>query len=111
VTRGDDLLASAGRQSYLAWLLDLPPVEYFHLPLVYNAAGQRLSKRDAALAGRALFEAWGGPTGVLRAIAGSIGLTDDETPVGPAVAGVETLMGELLRRFDWTSLRIGAWTV
>ena len=46
VVRGDDLLSSAPRQAYLAHLLQLPVPEYVHVPLVMNAAGQRLSKRD-----------------------------------------------------------------
>ena len=48
VVRGDDLLSSAPRQAYLAHLLQLPVPEYVHVPLVMNAAGQRLSKRDGA---------------------------------------------------------------
>lgn len=80
VARGDDLLTSSGRQSYLAWLLGLPPVVYAHLPLVYNSAGQRLSKRDGAMAGPELFSRHGGAAGVLVAIAESIGLGRDDTP-------------------------------
>ncbi|MDR2347341.1 MAG: tRNA glutamyl-Q(34) synthetase GluQRS, partial [Bifidobacteriaceae bacterium] len=73
VTRGDDLLTSAGRQAYLAHLLSLAPVHYIHLPLVYNRAGQRLTKRDGALAGAALLERFGGVGGLLGAIGQSIG--------------------------------------
>ncbi|AKK02061.1 tRNA glutamyl-Q(34) synthetase GluQRS [Corynebacterium epidermidicanis] len=49
VVRGDDLLSSAPRQAYLAALLDLPPVEYVHVPLVLSATGARLAKRDGAV--------------------------------------------------------------
>ncbi|MDO5726934.1 MAG: tRNA glutamyl-Q(34) synthetase GluQRS [Bowdeniella nasicola] len=49
VTRGDDLLTSAPRQSYLAALLNLPTPSYAHVPLVVNAAGARLAKRDGAV--------------------------------------------------------------
>ncbi|MDR0593645.1 MAG: tRNA glutamyl-Q(34) synthetase GluQRS [Bifidobacteriaceae bacterium] len=105
VTRGDDLLTSSGRQSYLASLLGLAPVSYLHLPLVYNAAGRRLSKRDSALAGPALFERLGGPSGVLAAIARSIGL---DAPGGP---DIRAQMNALLERFDLAALEIGAWTV
>jgi glutamyl-tRNA synthetase len=126
VTRGDDLLTSSGRQSYLAALLGLPAVSYVHLPLVYNAAGQRLSKRDAALAGPALFKRYGGPGGLLTAIAGSIGLADgrDSACGGGAKLGghgagtgpdgiahqAGLKMDKLLRRFDWDDLKIGPWT-
>jgi glutamyl-tRNA synthetase len=49
VVRGDDLLPSTPRQAYLATLLDLPIPRYAHVPLVLNAAGQRLAKRDGAV--------------------------------------------------------------
>lgn len=49
VVRGDDLLASAPRQAYLATLLGLPIPEYVHVPLVLNRDGKRLAKRDGAV--------------------------------------------------------------
>ncbi|WP_405159484.1 tRNA glutamyl-Q(34) synthetase GluQRS [Nocardia sp. NBC_01499] len=49
VVRGDDLLPSTPRQAYLATLLDLPVPHYAHVPLVLNAEGQRLAKRDGAV--------------------------------------------------------------
>ena len=49
VVRGDDLLDSAPRQGYLAHLLELPEVEYVHVPLVLGPGGQRLAKRDGAV--------------------------------------------------------------
>lgn len=49
VVRGDDLLSSAPRQAYLAHLLDLPEVEYVHVPLVLGPTGDRLAKRDGAV--------------------------------------------------------------
>ncbi|MDO0974267.1 tRNA glutamyl-Q(34) synthetase GluQRS [Mycolicibacterium frederiksbergense] len=49
VVRGDDLLSSSPRQAYLAALLGYPPVTYAHVPLVLNAAGKRLAKRDGAV--------------------------------------------------------------
>lgn len=49
VVRGDDLLSSAPRQAYLAHLLDLPEVEYVHVPLVLGPTGERLAKRDGAV--------------------------------------------------------------
>ncbi|HHW50513.1 MAG TPA: tRNA glutamyl-Q(34) synthetase GluQRS [Pseudoclavibacter sp.] len=49
VVRGEDLLSSAPRQAYLASLLGIPPVEYLHVPLVLNARGVRLAKRDGAV--------------------------------------------------------------
>ncbi|MGE2736616.1 tRNA glutamyl-Q(34) synthetase GluQRS [Mycolicibacterium vaccae] len=49
VVRGDDLLASSPRQAYLAHLLGHPPPVYAHVPLVLNADGARLAKRDGAV--------------------------------------------------------------
>lgn len=49
VVRGCDLLPSAAQQMYLYGLLHKTPPRFGHLPLLCNAAGQRLSKRDAAL--------------------------------------------------------------
>jgi glutamyl-tRNA synthetase len=102
VVRGDDLLASSGRQAYLARLLGLDPVEYAHVPLVFNRDGQRLSKRDGALAGAALFEGWGGVRGVLGGIGRSMGL------VGP---GEPATMELLASRFDLDGARLAEWTV
>ncbi|MGP4030513.1 tRNA glutamyl-Q(34) synthetase GluQRS [Pseudarthrobacter sp. 1C304] len=49
VVRGDDLLPSTPRQAYLASLLNMPVPEYAHVPLVLNAGGARLAKRDGAV--------------------------------------------------------------
>jgi glutamyl-tRNA synthetase len=49
VVRGDDLLASTPRQAYLASVLNMPVPEYAHVPLVVNADGARLAKRDGAV--------------------------------------------------------------
>jgi glutamyl-tRNA synthetase len=49
VVRGDDLLPSTPRQAYLAGLLNMPVPEYAHVPLVLNADGARLAKRDGAV--------------------------------------------------------------
>ena len=49
VVRGRDLLLSSPQQLYLSRLLGFPPVSFAHLPLLCNANGQRLSKRDSSL--------------------------------------------------------------
>ena len=49
IVRGDDLLPSAPRQSYLAGLLGLPQPRYAHVPLALNEEGKRLAKRDGAV--------------------------------------------------------------
>ena len=49
MVRGDDLLSSSPRQAYLAALLGYSPPVYAHVPLVLNADGKRLAKRDGAV--------------------------------------------------------------
>lgn len=46
IVRGDDLMSSAPRQAYLAELLGYAVPTFVHVPLVVNAEGRRLSKRD-----------------------------------------------------------------
>ena len=48
VVRGADLLWNTPRQIYLQSLLGLPTPVYAHVPLITNAAGQKLSKQTRA---------------------------------------------------------------
>ena len=48
VVRGADLLWNTPRQIYLQSLLGLPTPVYAHVPLITNAAGQKLSKQTLA---------------------------------------------------------------
>jgi glutamyl-tRNA synthetase len=56
VVRGADLLSSTPRQIALLRVLGLPVPEYMHVPLVADADGQRMSKRDGSLSLRTLRE-------------------------------------------------------
>ena len=47
VVRGADLLDSTPRQQLLYRLLDLPEPRFIHFPLLLDAQGRRLSKRNA----------------------------------------------------------------
>ena len=56
VVRGADLLVSTARQLLLYRALELAPPAFYHCPLMTNAEGRRLAKREAALSLRALRE-------------------------------------------------------
>lgn len=58
VVRGEDLLESTPRQVALLQALQLPVPQYVHIPLVRDAAGERMSKRDGS-AGLAAWRAQG----------------------------------------------------
>ncbi len=69
VVRGNDLLSSSPRQAYLGSLLGYPQPVYAHVPLVLNAQGKRLAKRDGAVTVGEI-----GVPRVLEQIATSLGL-------------------------------------
>ncbi|HPX36603.1 MAG TPA: tRNA glutamyl-Q(34) synthetase GluQRS [Mycobacterium sp.] len=91
VVRGDDLLSSSPRQAYLAALLGYPQPVYAHVPLVLNAEGKRLAKRDGAVTLGEL-----GPARTFALIAESL---------GTSAAGT----AELLDRFDPARLPREPW--
>jgi len=49
VVRGDDLLESTAAQCWLQDQLGLPRPSYVHVPLMRDADGKRMSKRDQSL--------------------------------------------------------------
>lgn len=90
VVRGEDLLASTGRQLRLARLLGRPrPPVYLHHPLVYRPDGTKLSKANRDAGVRDLRASGRTPEEVLGLAAHACGLTDAPQPVGPA--GLATL--------------------
>ena len=66
VTRGIDLRPAADLHRLLQHLMGWPETAYAHHPLVTDAQGRRLSKRDAAATLRALREAGASAAEVLR---------------------------------------------
>jgi len=82
VVRGDDLLSSSPRQAYLGSLLGYAQPVYAHVPLVLNAEGKRLAKRDGAVTLAEL-----GPGRAFAAITESLGWPSTD-------------MAELLAQFD-----------
>ncbi|MDN4643172.1 tRNA glutamyl-Q(34) synthetase GluQRS [Arthrobacter sp. PsM3] len=96
VVRGDDLLPSTPRQVYLASLLNMPVPEYAHVPLVLNADGARLAKRDGAVT-LADLSAAGIPVGQVRdALLASLGL-----PAGPLEHALAVFDPTALPREPW----------
>jgi len=91
VVRGRDLLLSSPQQIYVARLLGFAPPRYIHFPLLCNAAGQRLSKRDRSLDMGQLRQRYSAPELIGR-LARLAGLQPDAAPATPA---------SLLGRFDW----------
>ena len=94
VVRGSDLLLSSPQQIYLAELLGYPPPSFAHLPLLCNAAGQRLSKRDRSLDMEALRQTHTAEE-IIGRLARLAGLKPDDAPRRPE---------ELLPLFSWDKL-------
>ena len=96
VVRGDDLLPSTPRQAYLASLLHIPVPEYAHVPLVVNAGGARLAKRDGAVTLADLASAGVTVEQVRDALLVSVGL-----PAGPLERALGAFDPESLPREPW----------
>lgn len=93
VVRGADLLASTPRQIALGRLLGWPQPAYAHVPLLTDATGAKLSKRERS-AGLAPLQAAGmSPEVVIGQLAASMGMVPDATPIS---------MHDLLMRFTAT---------
>lgn len=102
VVRGEDLLASAPHQAFLAGLLGTEPPVYAHVPLAVNSRGARLAKRDGAVTLADLAATGVGPAEVLGRIAVSLALAEPGEAVG---------LADLLGRFDPAALPRRPWVV
>lgn len=100
VVRGVDLLDSTARQIQLIEALGGEVPRYVHLPMVLNADGEKLSKRDGALTLRSLRDAGVVPEELVGYLAFSLGLLDHPVPCSPC---------ELLDAFDWSRIRLEDW--
>lgn len=94
VVRGCDLLLSSAQQIYLYRLLGYPAPSFFHLPLLCNAEGQRLSKRDKSLDMLVLRKQYT-PEQLLGLLAHTAGQTDRPDPIS---------LSDLLGIFSTSSL-------
>ena len=102
VVRGDDLLASAPTQAWLATRLGLQVPTYAHVPLALNSDGRRLAKRDGAVTLTDLAPLGWAPNRVLGLLATSLGLAEPGEPV---------VMAGLLARFEPIRLPRDPWIV
>jgi glutamyl-tRNA synthetase/glutamyl-Q tRNA(Asp) synthetase len=84
VIRGEDLLASTGRQMLLGRRLGRasPPV-YLHHPLIWKPGGEKLSKSSGDSGVRELRAAGNEPAAVLGRAAWLTGLQAEPAPVAP----------------------------
>lgn len=95
VVRGRDILSATPRQMYLQRLLGYPQPDYVHIPLLMDAQGRRLAKRDKDLDLTALSQRFT-PGEILGRLAYSAGLIPEVRP-----ATLESLIGE----FDWAKVK------
>jgi glutamyl-tRNA synthetase len=102
VVRGDDLLASAPNQAYLAGLLSVSVPSYAHVPLAVSSSGARLAKRDGAVTIADLAAVGVSASEVLNRIAVSLDL---------ARSGESVTLPLLLTRFDPARLPRKPWVV
>lgn len=100
VVRGADLLESTGRQIQLFHALGQPPPGYAHIPLVVNARGNKLSKRDHALSLRMLRKQGVHP----HQLAGYLGYS-----LGLLPAPVRCTPADLVSLFSWEKIPKTEW--
>ena len=88
VIRGEDLLASTGRQIMLASRLGRkePPL-YLHHPLIHEPGGRKLSKRDGSTGVGERRAAGATPEQLLGEAAWRTGLLDEARPLAPPDLG------------------------
>jgi glutamyl-tRNA synthetase len=96
VVRGDDLLASTGRQLLLYAALGLAAPRFAHVPLVVGEDGERLAKRHGALSLGELRARGADP----RAVAGLLAALSGLAPEGAKVAPAELVEGFSLARLS-----------
>lgn len=97
VLRGNDLLSSTARQWLLQEALELPHPTWIHVPLVVDAEGRRLAKRDGDLTLQSLRERGADPRALVAWLARSSG-QDCEERVRPAELVEGFRLGDLPKR-------------
>ena len=95
VVRGNDLLSSTPRQMYLQELLGFSHPVYAHIPLLTDAAGRRLSKREGDGCMERVREVYPDARPVIGALAAALGLIPSPESIS---------LQELLPLFDWAKI-------
>ena len=95
VVRGRDLLSSSPRQQYLLRLFGAETPKYFHVPLLVDESGRRLSKRDGDLDLGALRQVMT-PEKIIGMLAFALGLTENSAPISAR---------ELVAVFSWDKVQ------
>ena len=96
VLRGADLLSSTPRQIELFEALDMPVPEFWHVPLMHDEAGKRMSKRHDSVSVKMLREQGKTPYEIVGMLAASLGLAEP---------GEEVSVGRLLDRLTMDEFR------
>ena len=95
VVRGRDILSATPRQLYLQRLLGYDAPAYVHIPLLVDAQGRRLAKRDKDLDLAALSQRFT-PEDILGLLAFSAGLLPEVRPMS---------LEALIPLFDWNKVK------
>lgn len=91
VVRGRDILSATPRQLYLHRLLGYAPPQYLHIPLLMDAQGRRLAKRDKDLDLTALSKRFT-PAQLLGMLSFCAGILPENRPA---------TLEQLIPLFDW----------
>lgn len=84
VVRGDDLIDSTPRQIALQEVLDLPTPRHWHVPVLRNEGGERLSKRNGAASLDEYCAEGGSPESLIGQFARELSLRDTSEPLSAA---------------------------
>ena len=95
IVRGRDILFSTPRQMHLQRTLGFDTPAYAHIPLLMDANGRRLAKRDKDLDLTALSKVMT-PEQILGMLAYSAGIIPENRAAG---------LAELTRVFDWKNVK------
>ena len=95
IVRGHDILSSTPRQIYIQRVLGFDTPAYFHIPLLEDADGRRLAKRDGDMDLTSLSKRFSREE-ILGMLAYSAGIMEENRPAS---------MDELVDSFDWKKVK------